>query len=496
MAVDALPRPEGSGDPHPATWQHFPRAASSQESAFFCEPLSALFMAIDCQGCVQDPEREAEATMAEGDEVVYYVNRDSAGWVEQHVRRRVYIELKLECTRNRTRIGDKSRDDWMCVYCKGAFPSKLRLTDHRVGGCPCGPVNSTREKWELPVYPNLKTAKQGKDLKLALQRGDGELWDNLHDEQVWLDLNPELKEVTPPPPGARVQVRSFMEGTLQRLTAYPPPPREFRSQAKGKAPLPPRPNSAPSQPTVVVDIDDDASDEDETPLVRMKKRSHAEMEGGHRCSISKRQWKAAPRKQSPLSSTQSVGEEQRTPNPPRPAHRVPPPHPIQVAPLQTRSPSPERGAILLPPPPPKQVPSTPAAHVPPDAPLPPVTPATRMETPTEEHDMALGLRKERHAFYLKAASAARGTVKMDHPKPPLMTPLEPPALYHLMACDLLPIDLEQGKFEDFEVQVHEWKTHPSFKDRLFMAFGRFCVPAHQVSSLVFSCPLCSCLFSA
>jgi hypothetical protein len=107
------------------------------------------------------------------------------------------------------------------------------------------------------VYSNLKTAKQGKDLKLTLQRGDGELWDNLHDEQVWLDLNLELKEVTPPPPRARVQVRSFMEETLQRLTAYPPPPREFRPQAKGKAPLPPRPDSAPSEPPIFVDIAND-----------------------------------------------------------------------------------------------------------------------------------------------------------------------------------------------------------------------------------------------
>lgn len=175
MGVDALPPPEGSGDLHPGTCRHIPRAASTYPSSFFLGPLSALFMAIDSQGCLQDMDCEAEATMAERDEVVYYVNRDSAGWVEQHVRQRVYIELKLECTRNRTRNGDKARDDWMCLYCRGSFPRKLRLTDHRVGGCPCGPVKSSGAKWELPVYPNLKTAKQGKDLKLALQRGDGEL---------------------------------------------------------------------------------------------------------------------------------------------------------------------------------------------------------------------------------------------------------------------------------------------------------------------------------
>jgi hypothetical protein len=457
MAVDALPPPEGSGDPHPATCMM--NGARSHGSPFFLEPLSALFMAIDCEGCLQDRGCEAEAMMAGGDEVVYYVNRDSAGWVEQHVRRHVYIELKLECTRNRTRHGEKSRDDWMCLYCRGSFPSKLRLTDHRVGGCPCGPVNSSGERWELPVYPNLKTAKQGKDLKLALQRGDGELWDNLHEDAVWLELNPELKEVILPPITARVQVQSFMEATLERLTATPPPPRDFRPQARGKAPLPPRPESAPSQPPHFVDIATDDSDEDETPLVRMKKRTHAEVEGGHRVFVSKRQFRATPRQQSPLHSRQPPSAEQRPPNPTRAAHsptaghKVPPTHPIQVAPLQSRSPSPERVAILLPPPPPKQMPSSPGAHMPADAPLPPVTPASHMAAPTQERDEATGLRKERHAFYLKAASAARGAVKMDNSKPPLRPTIQPPGLYHLMACGLLSIDLEHGQFEDFEQQV-------------------------------------------
>jgi hypothetical protein len=136
------------------------------------------------------------------DEVKYFVNRDSQGWVEQTVRRRVYIELKLECTRNRSRDGQKAQDDWLCVYCKSPFPSKLRLTDHRVGGCPCGPVSPTGEKLELPVYPNLKTAKQGKDLKAALQRGERSVWDVLQNNPMWLELNPELKDASYPPPGA------------------------------------------------------------------------------------------------------------------------------------------------------------------------------------------------------------------------------------------------------------------------------------------------------
>ena len=121
------------------------------------------------------------------------VNRDVVGWVAQRVTRRVYIELKIECTRNRSRDGQKARDDWVCVYGKGSLPSKLRLTDHRVSGCPRGPVDSTGARLELPVYLNLKTANQGKDLKLALQRGDGVVWDTLRHNSIWLDLCPESR---------------------------------------------------------------------------------------------------------------------------------------------------------------------------------------------------------------------------------------------------------------------------------------------------------------
>ena len=172
MAVGACPHLEGFGDPHQEALRHIPCAANRNPSSFCCGPLSALLLAIDSQSCLQDMD----------DEVVYYVNRDSAGWVEQHVRRHVYIELKLECTRNRVRNEHRARDDWVCVYCRGSFPSKLRLTDHRCGGCPCGPVNSRGLRLQLPVYPNLKTAKQGKDLKLALERGD--VWENLQDKEV------------------------------------------------------------------------------------------------------------------------------------------------------------------------------------------------------------------------------------------------------------------------------------------------------------------------
>ena len=155
---------------------------------FMLPPEIALFWAVDLHCFLQEMEPKKGAPLPTHDEVVYYVNRDSAGWVEQRVRRRVYIELKLECTRNRSKDTQKAKDDWLCVYCKGSFPIKLRLTDHRVFGCPKGPVDETGKKFELPVYPNLKIAKQGKDLKLALQRGDGSVWESLQDNSIWLDL--------------------------------------------------------------------------------------------------------------------------------------------------------------------------------------------------------------------------------------------------------------------------------------------------------------------
>ena len=119
MAVDVVPPPESFGDLQCRPLRHIPRLVLG--------PLSALLMAIDSHSSLQDTAVQSEAAMADHDEVVYYVNRDSAGWVEQYVRRRVYIELKLESTRNRTRNTHKARDDWLCLYCRGSFPSKLRL---------------------------------------------------------------------------------------------------------------------------------------------------------------------------------------------------------------------------------------------------------------------------------------------------------------------------------------------------------------------------------
>ena len=160
MAVAAIPPMEGQNSIIPI--QH---ATTFHPPSFILAPETALFLAIDFHCALQRMDAEGAAARPGEDEVTYFVNRDSQGWVVQTVRRRVYIELKLECTRCRFRDGHKSRDDWLCIYCRNSFPSKLRLTDHRVGGCPCGPVDATGRKLELPVYPNLKTAKQGKDLK-------------------------------------------------------------------------------------------------------------------------------------------------------------------------------------------------------------------------------------------------------------------------------------------------------------------------------------------
>jgi hypothetical protein len=150
---------------------------------------------------------------------------------------------------------------------------------------------------ELPVYPNLKTAKQGKDLKFALQRGEEAVWGSLHHNSIWFDLNPELKDVTHPPPGARVQHRQFMLLTLEILTANPPPPGHPQPQVKQKATRPSKPDTASPSATPYVDLEDDDDDEGE-PSRHPKKRTHAEMAGGHRVFFSSRQTKSQPPKQS------------------------------------------------------------------------------------------------------------------------------------------------------------------------------------------------------
>ena len=450
------------------TGRHFPPCPIA--------PEMALFLAIDLHRSLQRMDSHARAPKE--DDVIYYVNRDSAGWVEQRVRRRVYIELKLECTRNRSRDNQKARDDWLCVYCRASFPSKLRLTDHRVVGCPCGPVSETGSKLELPVYPNLKTAKQGKDLKLALQRGDGSVWHSLHDNSVWLELNPELRDVTYPPFGARVQERRFLEPTVENLIASPAHAADVRPQGKPKPQRPPKQHSAPAVADDPVVIEDDDEDEPDTPPSRSKKRPHAQMADGHRVFHSSRQFKGAPRRHTPIPQAQPAGGEQHSPGSSRSAryrtadgvHGQPPPHPIRVPPLQSRSPSQERPAILAPPSPPP--PSPP--------PMPHVRPMSPMQSSPRSPDLASGLRKDRQTFYVKVASGAQASVRMDIPKPSLRPPIQPPGLFYLMACGLLKFDLDGGEFQAFQAEVEKWQNDPSFMDRLFAAFGRFHLPSHQV----------------
>lgn len=223
------------------------------------------------------------------------------------------------------------------------------------------------------------------------------------------------------------------------------------------------------------------------PPSRPNKRRFAEMDANHRPFHLSRQWGTKHRKH-------GDGGDQRPPKPSRPAKpsasdfRVPPPHPIRVTPIQSRNPSPERVAnVPLPVEVPRKEPSPPRPaspssqpHVQPDAPPPLVTPVTP-ETPREEHDLAGGIRKERQTFYLKAANAARGTVTMDVPKPPLRPSIQPPSLFYLISCGLLEFDLERGKYEDFEAQIQEWKFARNFMDRLFAAYGRFRIASHLVT---------------
>lgn len=448
-----------------------PRPSQFPLPGFMLPRETALFLAIDHQCRLQGMDSSE-------DEVVYYVNRDFCGWVEQRVRRRVYIELKLECTRNRRRDVQKARDDWVCLYCGASFPSKLRLTDHRVVGCPCGPVDSTGSKWELPVYPNLKTAKQGKDLKLALQRGSGDLWDSLGHPSIWSDLNPELRDPAFPPAGAKVQVRRFMEPSLDVLTACPTTIRGSQRDKGGGQRIPKPRTQAAVQPDVV-DLGDTAGDETDTPTPHPKKRSHATMEEGRGVYVSPRQFKRVPRDKNVEPPRRSPSVERQRGNSTRSTRpsTAPPPRPLRVTPIQSRSPSPERAIILGPP--------TPVPHVAEAAPKPHATPVSSKDNASGEQDVAATLRKERQIFYGKAASAARADVKMETSKPPLRPPLHPPGLFHLLHCGLLKVDLEGGSFPEFQAEVDKWRKDATFLDRLYAAYGRFHDPAHQVKFSLF-----------
>jgi hypothetical protein len=117
-----------------------------------------------------------------------------------------------------------------------------------------------------------------------------------------------------------------------------------------------------------------------------------------------------------------------------------------------------------------------------------------MQTPTCAEDVAVALWKDRHQFYVKAASAARSGVKMDTPKPQLRPPIQPPGLFYLMACGLLKFDLECGDMLGFLELVQSWQNDPSFMDRLWAAYGRFHSPSHQVHFTLFCNLFYMCLF--
>lgn len=110
--------------------------------------------------------------------------------MQQHVSRQIYIELKIEVTRNCSRIVDSIIDQWFCHYCISLFFSKLHLTNYWVHRCSYGLVNGDGSRIQLYVYPNLKTTQQGKNRKVTLQRMDIE--QSLHDCYVWSAINHEL----------------------------------------------------------------------------------------------------------------------------------------------------------------------------------------------------------------------------------------------------------------------------------------------------------------
>lgn len=153
-------------------------------------------------------------------------------------------------------------------------------------------------------------AKQGKDLKFDLQHGDGSVWDNLHDNSVWLDFNPELKDVIYPLPRTRDHERRFMEPTLEILTACPIRTTEGRPHPKPKASLPPRQHTTPPVPPTFVNLQDDNLDEHKTPPARPNNRTYAYMMDGNDILHSRCLFRALDDKRYPQYRRQSVGGDQ------------------------------------------------------------------------------------------------------------------------------------------------------------------------------------------
>ena len=129
--------------------------------------------------------------------------------------------------------------------------------------------------------------------------------------------------------------------------------------------------------------------------------------------------------------------------------------------------------------------------------MPHVTRNSPKSSSQSSHDLAEGLRRDRQSFYVKVASGARATVKMDTPKPALRPPIQPPGLFYLMPCGLLRFDLECGEFQAFQDEVQKWQADPAFMDRFFAAYGRFCAPMYQVQLPPPFCCICGhfCIYS-
>jgi hypothetical protein len=270
----------------------------------------------------------------------------------------------------------------------------------------------------------LKTAKQGKDLKLALQCGDGSVWDNLRGNSVWLDLNHELKDVVYPPPETKAQVRRFMEPTLGLLTACPVVTIECRSQPKVRASFQRNQHTVRSASPTFVDMPNDEDDENESHPFQSKKCTHAQMAEDHQTFLSNLRFRGLHGRWS-LQNALKLVRGAPAPNVGRDEVHS---HLIRVTPLQSRQPFPDRD----------------------------VTHDVSFDASTDGlHDVASALRKDRHAFYIQAASAMRVSVRMDTQKPTLRFPIQPHDLFYLIARGLLNFDFEHDEFQTFEAEIQK-----------------------------------------
>ena len=89
MAVGDFPLMGGNNSSRLCTLRDVACISGKHFHPFLIAPAMALFLAINLHRSLQRMDSHARAPKE--DEVIYYVNRDSAGWVEQRVRRRVYI---------------------------------------------------------------------------------------------------------------------------------------------------------------------------------------------------------------------------------------------------------------------------------------------------------------------------------------------------------------------------------------------------------------------